>query len=496
MARKKKTALPVSVRPPVVAIMGHVDHGKTTLLSALKEFDLTKKEHGGITQHIGAYQLSFKKEKITFIDTPGHAAFAKMRSQGAAVTDLVVLVVAADDGVKPQTKESLAHIKQAKVPFLVAINKIDLPGASLDQVKAQLAEIEVVVEDYGGNVVCVPISAKQKKGLGDLLEMILLMAKMQDLKADLKADFQGIVVDSRLDQKKGPVATVLVKNGTLKTGTFIQTNGVIAKVKLMLDEAGHRVVQAKPSQPVLVLGFKTVPAVGALLTNVDQRGKWQSVSYVSQLKSQKKSKAVVEDQEEKEEPQEPEKIKIILKADTTGTLQALEANLSEEVQLILTGVGQVSESDVLLAAATGAQVISFNVKAPAKVNKLAEQEKVKIKAYNVIYEILEDLEKRVLQILEPTINETVLGEAEVIAEFTIKGHHIAGCSLKKGRINKKDQIHLKRKGKILKDLKIKSLQQEKQEINQAEAKSQVGIVFSPDIDFQVGDAIIAYSENK
>ena len=231
MGRKKKSAQSVYIRPPVVAIMGHVDHGKTTLLSALKEFDLTKKEHGGITQHIGAYQLSFKKEKITFIDTPGHAAFAKMRSQGAEVTDLVVLVVAADDGVKPQTKESLDHIKQAQVPFLVAINKIDLPSASVDQVKAQLAENGVLVEDYGGDIVCVAVSAKQKKGLDDLLEMVLLLAKMQELKADPKASFKGVVIDSKLDSKKGPVATVLVKDGTLKAGTFIKTDGVTARVK-------------------------------------------------------------------------------------------------------------------------------------------------------------------------------------------------------------------------------------------------------------------------
>jgi translation initiation factor IF-2 len=295
------------------------------------------------------------------------------------------------------------------------------------------------------------------------------------------------------------VATVLVKDGTLKAGTFIKTDGVIAKVKLILDEKDRKVVKAEPSQPVLVLGFKKTPAVGALVISAEKRGKWQPSAFISQLKPAQPNGETQEGQEGQKEPEdqeEQEKIKIILKADTSATLQALEANLSEEIKLILTGVGQISESDVLLAQATQAKIIGFNVLTPVKVSKLAEQEKINIKTYNVIYKLLEDLEKKVLQMMEPTINETVLGEAEVIAEFKIKGHHIAGCALKKGRINKKDKIHLRREDKILKDAKIKSLQQEKQEINQAEAGTQVGIVFTPDIDFQIGDAIIAYSNKS
>ena len=480
MPLKRKSKKLIFPRPPIVAVMGHVDHGKTTLLSALRQVDINLSEHGGITQHIGAYQIEYKKKKITFIDTPGHAAFAKMRSHGASVTDLVVLVVAADDGVKPQTQESLTHIKQSNVPFLVAINKIDLPQASVEKVKSQLAEKNVLVEGYGGNIVCVEVSAKQKKGLDELLEMILLLAEMQNLQADPTASLTGVVIDAKLDPGKGPLATVLVKNGTLKVGDSVFATDIEGKVKLMIDENGRPVTSAEPSKPVVVLGFKKVPSIGAKVS--------KKINLLVQEETKKSASPVDKASEGNQ------KIKIILKADTKGTLQAIQSNLPSEVEIIFANVGQIGDADVLLACSTGAQILGFNVNIPVKTRKLAKTEKIKIKTYNVIYDLLEYLEKKVLKILEPTIDEQILGEAVVIAEFTIKGSHIAGCRIKKGRINKTDKLHIKRKNKIIVDARIKSFQKEKQEISEAKAGTEVGIVLSPNVDFKIGDAIISYSE--
>ncbi len=458
-----------------MAILGHVDHGKTSLLDAIRKTNLALQEHGGITQHIGAYQIEYNQEKITFIDTPGHAAFEKMRSRGVEATDLVVLVVAADDGVKPQTKESLMHIKQAGVPFLIALNKIDLPQASPDMVKAQLAENGVLVEGYGGDIVCVEVSAKEKKGIDELLEMILLVSQMQVLKSNPKENLRGVVIESSLDSRKGPLATILVRQGSLRVGDQVYAEDIEARVKLMTDFKGNKIKVAGPSTPVEVLGFKEAPSVGGI------------------VQKQKVTKEHINTPEKKvEEDQKKEKIKIILKADAVGTLEAIQVNLPEEVEIILAQVGDVNESDILLSLSTGAQVIAFNVKTPGLVNKLAETEGITIKTYNIIYKLLEELEKKVLKILEPTIDEEVLGEAEIIAEFNIRGRHIAGCKIVKGKINKKNLVHIKRKGKIIADRQISSFQKENIEVQEVEAGDEVGIVFKPDIDFKIKDVIISY----
>lgn len=458
-----------------MAILGHVDHGKTTLLDAIRSSNIAGKEHGGITQHIGAYQIDYKGEKLTFIDTPGHAAFAKMRSSGVNITDLVILVVAADDGVQPQTKESIAHIKQAKIPMLVAINKIDVPGASVDMVKAQLAENEVFVEGYGGNVVSVEISAKQKKGIDNLLEMIILMAKMEELKTDPAGEFCGAVIDSKMDNRKGPTATILVQNGTLKIGDEIYTDNASGKVRMMLDEYGEKVTAALPAKPIEVLGLKQVPKVGAKVV----RG-------VSKTLGDSQAKTVITSPNSK--------IKVILKADTYGMLEAIKANIPSEVEVILGEVGQISESDVLLARSVAAQIIAFNVKTSGSVEKLAQAEKVNIRNYNIIYELLEDLEKRILKILEPTIDEEVFGEAEIIAEFKIKKRHIAGCRITKGKIYKVNMVHFQRQGKIYQDARITSFQRDRQECAEAKVGQEIGLVFSPDVDFKIGDVIISYKK--
>lgn len=480
MTKKRKSISTMVSRPPTVAVLGHVDHGKTTLLDVLRQTNIAAKEHGGITQNIGAYQLDYKGEKITFIDTPGHAAFVKMRSCGIAATDLVVLVIAADDGVQPQTKECLAHIKQANTPFLVAINKIDLPQASPEMVKAQLAENGVLVEGYGGDVVVVNISAKEKKGLDELLEMILLLGKMHNIQADPEGLLAGIVIDAKLDFQKGPLATVLVKNGTLSLGNQIFANNVEGKVKAMIDQQGKYRQRAFPGMPIVVLGFKSVPVIGALVTTT-----LSSILKESVIKSGSSDK----------EPGKG-KVKLILKADTDGTLEAIKSSLGQEVEMIFSDVGQVSESDILLSQSTGAQIIAFNVKIPALVAKLADVEGITIKTYNIIYELLDDIEKKVLKILEPTIDEEILGEAEIIAEFTIKGKHIAGCKIRSGKINKINKIHLKRNNQIIGDTQITSFQRERQEVEEAKAGSEIGLVFRPNIDFKIGDAIISYSQKK
>lgn len=479
MTKKRKPISTMVSRPPTVAVLGHVDHGKTTLLDALRQTKVAAKEHGGITQNIGAYQLDYKGEKITFIDTPGHAAFVKMRSCGIAATDLVVLVIAADDGVQPQTKECLAHIKQTNTPFLVAINKTDLPQASPEMVKAQLAENGILVEGYGGDVVVVNISAKEKKGLDELLEMILLLGKMHNIQADPKGLLAGIVIDSKLDFQKGPLATVLVKNGTLSLGDQVFANNVEGKVKAMIDQQGKYHQKAFPGMPIVVLGFKSVPVIGALVTTT-----------ASSLLQKPLIKNRLTPRTEKG------KVKLILKADTDGTLEAIKSSLGQEVDMIFSDVGQVSESDILLSQSTGAQIISFNVKIPALVAKLAEVEGITIKSYNIIYELLDDIEKKVLKILEPTIDEEVLGEAVIIAEFTIKGKHIAGCKIKSGKINKINKIHLKRDNQIIGDAQITSFQKERQETNEAKVGSEIGLVFRPNLDFKIGDAIISYSQKK
>ncbi|MCH7951699.1 translation initiation factor IF-2 [Patescibacteria group bacterium] len=473
--------------------MGHVDHGKTTLLDTIRKSELVKKEHGGITQHIGAYQVEHEGKKITFIDTPGHAAFARMRARGAQVTDIIVLVVAADDGVKPQTREALMHIRAAKVPFLVAINKVDLPGANIERVKGQLAEEDVVVESYGGDVVCVEVSAKTGKNISTLLEMVQLVADLTDLTADPQAELEAVVIETHSDRRKGPLVSLLVKNGTLRQASEIKIGDQRMRVRAMTDDKGTLRKEAGPSTPVEVLGFKDLPPVGRVIGVKSTKIAVAKEPIAPAKPSLTKKEAEEEVTQEPEEEEERQTIKIVLKADVTGTLEAITSNLSEEVEIIGSGgVGEVNESDVLLALATGATIYAFNTKVSSSAKKLAELEKVQIKTYNVIYKLFEDLERRVLKILEPTIDEEVVGEATIEKEFTVRKVRIAGCRVKTGEIAKNLPIHLKRGDKILKDANIKSLRRGKEDIDVAKIKSECGIAFKPKIDFKVGDMIVSY----
>lgn len=512
MAKKKRQNKKSKVRPPIVTIMGHVDHGKTTLLDAIRESHLVESEHGGITQHIGAYQISHKKHKITFIDTPGHAAFSKMRQRGANITDIVVLVVAANDGVKPQTIESIKHIKTANAQVVVAINKIDLPGASPDMVKAQLTEHKIFVEGYGGQTPAIELSAIKKQGINELLEMILLIAELQELTLKENAPLEAVVIESKLDKHRGPMASVIVKTGNLNTSdtVFIESNE--HKVRALFNDHGDKINTAKPGDPVTIMGLKQVPEVGSVVTDEPQTAKpilkenkvedapsdkepeeaADSKDTKEDAPSDKESEKTIDSEDVKEKEERPA-FNLILKADTPGTLEAIiQSAIHDEVTLVLSGIGPVSESDVLLAQSTKSLIISFNVPIASSAQTLAQLEKVTIKQFNIIYKLIEFLEEKILTLIEPTINEEELGVAEIIASFEIRGEFIAGCKVKSGTINKNYPIHLVRNDKIIKDSKIKSLKKGKEDIKTVKSGSECGIILQPSIDFKVGDTIKSY----
>ena len=482
MAKKTKKS---PERPPVITVMGHIDHGKTTLLDALRKTKVQENESGGITQHIGAYQIKYKNKPLTFIDTPGHAAFAAMRSRGAKATDLVILVIDAQESVKPQTKECITHIKNAKVPFLVAINKMDLPNATPDIVKKDLADNDVAVEGYGGDIVCVPVSAKTKKGLDELLDMLLLVTEMQKLESDPKGALEGVVIESKLDQKKGPVATVIVKNGTLKIGDEIQAGEAVGKAKALTDDLGKRLDQVGPGQPCQILGFKEVPTVGSQLFGAagsDPEG-------VPRPEAQATSRP----QSGGSDPNR-KTLNIILKADVAGTLEAITQNLSDEIILISSGVGDISESDILLAQSTGSTIIAFRVKTNSSAQKLADIEAVLIKSYSLIHELLDDLQQQILKLLEPTIDEKELGTAKIIAEFTVKGNRIAGSQVNSGKLSVGDQVHLIRKKKQISNSKIKSIYQGKNQVDKAKKGMECGLAFTTDLEFNQKDTLQAFTQ--
>lgn len=466
----------MNTRPPIITVMGHIDHGKTTLLDALRSTSVAAKEAGGITQHIGAYQIEHLGKKLTFIDTPGHAAFSAMRSRGVSVTDLVILVVDAVESVKPQTKECLEHIKAAKVPFLVAINKMDLPNAVPEIVKKDLADNGVLVEGYGGDIVCVPISAKTKKGLPELLEMILLMAEMQKLSADPKALLKAVVIESTLDPKRGSAATVIVREGSLTVGQDVFTPETSGRVRNLLDWRHLPLAQALPGDPALILGFKLVPEVGSVVT--DREPDRPAFAKAPAGKTGEAS--------------ETKKLKLLIKADVAGSLEAIVNNLGGEVELVGQGVGNINESDVLLAQSTGARIIAFRVKVSSQAESLAEKEAVLIKSYQLIHELLEDMQQQILKLLEPTIDEQVLGEATVLQVFTVKSGQIAGCQVNSGKLSLNDQVHLLRGEQLISSSRIKSIYQGKEQVDKAKRGEQYGIGFANNLEFQPKDKLVAF----
>lgn len=479
-------------RPPVVTIMGHVDHGKTTLLDTIRHTRVALTEHGGITQHTAAYQAEYQGQRITFIDTPGHAAFSKMRARGASVTDLVILVIAGTEGVKPQTVESIKHIQTAKVPLIVAVNKKDMAGFSLDMVKAQLAEHQVFCEGYGGQVPCVAISARNNEGIDQLLELILLMSEMENFTADPNAPAQAVVIESHLDKHRGHLATVIVKAGTLTPGQsyFIETKAV--KIKSLFNIQAKPVPQALPSDPVEVMGFTFLPPVGSLLTSVPQ-SLVVPPAPPSLLKPTPAKKGDTPDTTDT--PEEPPKptINVILKADTAGTLEAiLQAVSQEELVIVHQGVGSVTEADVILAQSTTSGIIAFNVPVTTGARNLARVERVKIQTFTIIYELIDFLDKKILSLLEPTIFEAELGAAVVLQVFDIRGVKIAGCKVESGRIAVNQPVHLTRHDHQVANARIVSVKIGKVDTKSVEAGGECGLVLEPIVDFKVGDVLKSY----
>lgn len=480
-------------RPPIITIMGHVDHGKTSLLDFIRKSNVTSGEAGGITQHIGAYSITHGGSDITFIDTPGHAAFNKMRERGAKITDIVVLVVAANDGVKPQTIESIRHIKNAKVPVVVAINKMDLKDVNTDIAKSELAEQGLVVTDYGGDIEAVEISAKTGKNVDKLLETIALMAELLELKADSEAPLEAVVVESSKDSKRGVVATVIVKDGTLAPRQDIYTDIADGRVKLLTSATGEQLKDVKPGFAAEIIGFKDVPAVGSIVR--DQAAEYPEPDQADdEAESEDENPWGDIDFSQLIEDEEKPKLNLIIKADVEGTLEAILQVIDEEsTNLLSSGVGEVTERDVQLAETSDALIIAFHTRVPGKVKRLAKDAGVKIKAYKIIYQLIEDLEKQMLKLLDATIDEVELGEAEILQIFEMNGERIAGCRVKTGELKKTDKYHLKRDGEIVKDPTPKRMMHGKEEITSVKAKNEFGMTFkNKKLDFRVGDRLVAY----
>jgi translation initiation factor IF-2 len=498
-------------RPPVVTIMGHVDHGKTSLLDAIRKSRVIETEAGGITQHIGAYHVKLPEDKgeVVFLDTPGHEAFTAMRARGAQVTDLVVLVVAADDGVMEQTQEAINHAKAANVPVVVAVNKIDKPGANPERVKRELANLGIVPEEWGGDVLFSEVSAKQRLGIDDLLEKILLQAEILDLKAPVDCPAQGRIVESRLDKGRGPVGTVLVLKGTLKQGDYFVCGTQYGRVRAMFDDRGNRVEEATPGLPVEVQGFSGVPEAGDEFQVLEDERKAKQIAMMRQQKQReaalaKLSRVSLEKLYQQIREGTVKELKLVLKADVMGSIEALTKALSElgneeiKVNLIHTGIGEVSESDIMLASASDAIVVGFNVKANPKAQALAEQEHVDVRFYDIIYNLLHDVQAALEGMLEPVVEERLLGTAEVRAVFTIsKVGTVAGCMVTDGKVERNALARVKRGGEVLVEgAKVNSLKRFKEDVKEVQAGYECGLGLDRFSDFQPGDVIEVYVQEK
>ncbi|MBW2038658.1 MAG: translation initiation factor IF-2 [Deltaproteobacteria bacterium] len=492
-------------RPPVVTIMGHVDHGKTLLLDVIRESRLVDEEAGGITQHIGAYKVELDKGTIVFIDTPGHEAFTAMRARGAQVTDIVVLVVAADDGVMPQTIEAIDHAKAAQVPIIVAINKIDKPEADPDKVKRDLPELGLVPEEWGGRTLFAEVSAKKKIRIDDLLELILLQAEMLDLKANPDKPARGVVIETRLDRGRGPVGTVIVQEGTLKVGDVFVSGATYGRMRVMLDERGRKLREAGPATPVEVVGFTGIPDAGDDLICVESEKVAKEVSLLRQkrLRDQgevRPEKLSLEDLYEKVQQGEMKELRVVLKGDTHGSIQAIREALEKlsteevKVDVIHQGVGGVSETDVNLAAASDAVVIGFNVLPLGKVRSLAEREKVDIKIYNIIYEVTKDVERAIKGLLGPVRKEVILGRAEVRELFRVsKVGVVAGSYVTEGKLVRGATVRLLRGGEVVHEGHVTSLKRFKDDVKEVQDGYECGIGVEGYNDWQEGDVIEAYT---
>lgn len=494
----------LSERPPVVTIMGHVDHGKTTLLDSIRNSKVTKGEAGGITQHIGAYQVEVNDKKITFLDTPGHAAFTTMRARGAKVTDITILVVAADDGVMPQTVEAINHAKAAEVPIIVAVNKIDKPTANPDRVMQELTEHGLIAEDWGGDTIFVPISALTGEGIDQLLEMILLVSEVEELKANPDRRAYGTVIEAQLDKGRGPVATLLVQNGTLKVGDPIVAGNTFGRVRAMVNDIGRRVKEAGPSMPVEITGLHEVPQAGDRFVVFEdektarQVGEARAQKALQETRSES-ARVSLDTLFEQMKQGDIKELNIIVKADVQGTVEALAASLQKidvegaKVNIIHTGVGAITESDIILATASNAVIIGFNVRPNPNAKRMAEQENVEIRLHRIIYKAIEEIEQAMKGLLDPEYQEKVIGQVEVRTTFKVsKIGTIAGCYVTDGKVTRDSSVHLIRDGIVIFEGEIDSLKRFKDDVKEVNQGYECGITIKNFNDIKEGDVIEAY----
>jgi translation initiation factor IF-2 len=490
-------------RPPIVTVMGHVDHGKTSLLDAIRSANVAEGEAGGITQHIGAYQVELNNRKIVFIDTPGHEAFTRMRARGSKVTDIVVLVVAADDGVMPQTREAIDHARAAKVPILVAVNKIDKPDAQPERVKQQLTELGLMPEDWGGDTTFVPVSAKQRQNIDLLLEMILLVADMQELRANRARPAVATVLEAQLDRGRGPVATILVRNGTLRVGDHYLCGSVFGRVRALYDDRGNQVKEAGPSMPVELLGLESMPEVGDAVQVVTDLTKARQIAEFREQKAREialaKTRITLEQLHRQLREGEKKELNIILKADVGGTAEVLSDTLQKlsnekvSIRVISSGVGAIREGDVSLASASDAVIIGFNVRPERKAAEAAEQEGVDIRLHTIIYELTDEIKKAMTGMLEPVFKEQYKGRAEVRETFRIsKVGTVAGCYVQDGLIARDCQIRLLRDNIVVHTGKLASLKRFKDDAREVKQNFECGLSIENFNDLKPGDIIEAF----
>ncbi len=488
-------------RPPIVTVMGHVDHGKTSVLDVLRSANVVSGEFGGITQHIGAYQIESQSNKLTFIDTPGHAAFTEMRARGSKLTDVVVLVVAADDGVKPQTVESIKHAKAAKVPIVVAINKCDLPEADTQKIKNQLLEYELIAEDLSGDTLMVEISAKTKLNLDKLVEAIILQAEILDLKTDFESKATGIVLESKIDVGRGPVATIIVTTGTLKKGDFFVSGFRWGKIRAIINDKGKNINEASPSTPVEILGINGASKAGDdfLVLDSEKEAKTLSESRAQESKEEK-NPLTFATQDSAFSDKSVDELNLIVKSDVHGSSEAIKNAISQikhdevKPKIILADIGMVTETDVTLAKASNAVLIAFNVKPSKEAKKLAEIEKIKISSYNIIYEVLDYIKQKMSGLLSPDVKETIIGSAQILEVFKVSGAgKVAGSKITEGEINSNSDVRIVRDGAIIYTGKVGTLFREKNQVKQVSNGQECGITVKDYLDFKKDDTIEAFN---
>ena len=495
-------------RPPVITIMGHVDHGKTTLLDTIRKTHVTGEEFGGITQHIGAYQVKVKGRKVTFLDTPGHEAFTSMRARGAQVTDIVIIVVAADDGVMPQTKEAVDHAKAAGVPIVVAVNKMDKPGANPDRIMSEMSDLGIMPEEWGGDTIFAKISAKTGEGVSDLLETMLLVAEMQELKANPDALASGTVIEAKLDKGRGPVATLLVQRGTLHTGDSIVVGSSYGRVRKMTNDRGMEIKSAEPSCPVEIIGLNDVPRAGDVFMTYPNYKKAQEIAshrLEKQIEKERNQTSAMslEDLAKKVEEGDIQEINVLIKADVQGSAEALKASMEKldvdtvRVNVIRSTVGTISESDIMLASASNAIIYGFNIRPSAAIRKKAEEEGVEIRLHNIIYKALEELEGAMKGLLAPVYEEVIIGQAEVRQIYKVsKVGTIAGCMVTDGCVKRDCKVRLIRDGIVIYEGKLGSLRRFENDVKEVNNGFECGMTIENYNDIKVDDIIETYEDQE